>query len=81
MKNQEEIKETTKEYVIKKLNDLCNFKRRFEIPQEWKISRISDNIRKYEIGKIKVKDTEHKVNVTIIKDIKDVQVKDIEKIK
>jgi len=39
----------------------------FEIPQEWKVSMMTESIKKYEIGKIKVDGVKHKVNVTIIK--------------
>jgi broad specificity phosphatase PhoE len=38
----------------------------FEIPQKWKISLSTKNIKKYEIGEIKINDKKHKVNVMII---------------
>ena len=38
----------------------------FETLQKWKISLITANVKKYEIGEIKINDRKHKVNVTII---------------
>ena len=38
----------------------------FEIPKKWKISFITTNVKKYEIGEIKINDRKHKVNVTIV---------------
>lgn len=44
-------------------------KENFEIPLEWKISLIKGNLKKYEIGKIKVNGVEHKINATLIDSI------------
>jgi len=41
-------------------------KKDFKIPQEWKISLVTENIKKYEIGEIKINDIKHKINLTII---------------
>lgn len=111
---QDEIKETAREYVLNKLDDVSeeiylsgdivsgNFglydrpykrykgstvetyailKRDFEILQEWKIAMITEGIKKYEVGKIKINSVEHKVNVTIIQTMKEIKERNFEKIK
>jgi len=52
----------------------------FEIPKEWKLSMITEDIIKYEVEKIKVNGVKHKVNVTLIKRVKEIQEKIKEKI-
>lgn len=41
-------------------------KKSFKIPKEWKISLITSDVKKYEIGEIKINNRKHKINVTII---------------
>jgi broad specificity phosphatase PhoE len=112
-KNQDEIKNTAREYVLDKLKDASKeiylvgdivsnkfglydrpykryrgstietcviLKKDFEIPKEWKISMMTENIKKYEIGNIKVNGVKHKVNVTFIQGIRNIQEEDKEKI-
>lgn len=55
-------------------------KKDFEIPLEWKISLIKNGVKKYEIGKITIGDKKHKVNVTIINNLKDIPKENNEKI-
>jgi len=111
--NQNEIKESSKNYVLEKLNEVSEeiylvgdivssefglydrpykrysgstvetyviLKKDLEIPKEWKISIITKDLKKYEIGKIKINGIEHKVNVTLIGNMKDIQEKNKEKI-
>jgi len=113
-KNQEEIKEDTREYILDKLEntseeiyivgDIINsefgaydrpykryrgssievyiiLKKDFKIPQKWKVSEIAKDLEKYEIGKIKIDGIKHKVNVTIISNIREIKNKNKEKIK
>lgn len=56
-------------------------KEKLEIPKEWKISSIINSIEKYEIGKIKFGDLKHKVNVSPVKENKDIKEKYLEKIR
>jgi|SRR3989344_1492276 len=112
--NQDEIKNTAKEYVLEKLADASKeiylagdivsgefglydrpykrykgstvetyvlLKKDFEIPQKWKLSTITEDMSKYEIGKIKVNSVKHKVNVVVIQGTKDIQGENKEKIK
>ena len=52
----------------------------FEIPQKWKISLITENTEKYEVGEIKINNTKHKVNAIIIENLNKTDDK-LEKIK
>lgn len=63
---------TVETYIVLKKN--------LEIPLEWKVSIIKDNLEKYEIGKIKINGLKHKVNATLITNIKDIQKINKEKI-
>lgn len=56
-------------------------KKDFEIPQKWKVSEITNDLEKYEIGKIKINGIKHKVNVTIISNIMEIKEEHKEKIK
>ncbi len=44
----------------------------FLVPQKWKISTLKENLKKFEVGKIKVGDVKHKVNLTPINDVEDI---------
>jgi broad specificity phosphatase PhoE len=57
------------------------FRKKLEIPKEWKISSILDGIKKYEIGEIKIGEIKHKVNLTIIKDKSKIKEKNLERIR
>lgn len=50
------------------------------ITRKWKVSMITDSVKKYEIGKIKIKDVKHKVNVAIFDSEDDIQEDDKEKL-
>jgi len=54
---------------------------KLEIPKEWKISSIIEGIEKYEIGKIKIGDLKHKINISIIYDKREIEEKNLEKIR
>ncbi len=69
-----------KRYKGSTIETYAVLKKEFEIPQKWKISIITQKIRKYEIGEIKVNDIKHKVNVTVIRSINDIK-ENFEKIK
>ena len=53
-----------KRYNGSTIEVFADLKENFEIPKEWKISEINDEIKKYEIGNIKIESIKHKVNVT-----------------
>lgn len=55
-------------------------KKDFAIPQRWKVSVITKDVEKYEVGKIKVNEVEHKVNASLIQDAGEIK-ENSEKIK
>jgi len=71
---------TYKRYKGSPVESYLVSKEKLEIPKEWKISSIIDGIEKYEIGKIKIGDLKHKVNVSILYDKQEIE-KDLEKIR
>ena len=70
-----------KRYKGSTIETYAILKKDFKIPREWKVSMINENLNKYEIGKIKINDVKHKVNLVAIKSINDIQEKNKEKIK
>ncbi|MBM3230176.1 histidine phosphatase family protein [Candidatus Pacearchaeota archaeon] len=71
---------TYKRYKGSPVESYLILKEKLEIPKEWKISSIIDGIEVYEIGKIKVREVKHKVNVSILHDKKEIE-EDLEKIR
>lgn len=55
-----------KRYKGSTLEIYGKLKEDFKIPINWKISILNGKIKKYEVGKIKINDIRHKVNLTII---------------
>jgi len=71
---------TYKRYKGSPVESYLVSKEKLEIPKEWKISSIIDSIEKYEIGKIKLGDLKHKVNVSVLQDKQEIK-EDLEKIR
>ncbi len=69
-----------KRYKGSNIETYVVLKKNIEIPKEWKISEINEGMKKYEIGKINVDNLKHKVNMTIIQNIGEIQDEDKEKI-
>jgi broad specificity phosphatase PhoE len=72
---------TYKRYKGSPVESYVVLKEKFEIPKEWKISSIINGTEKYEIGKIKIGELKHKVNVSIIENKKVTGEKYLERIK
>ena len=72
---------TYKRYKGSPVESYVLLNKEFKIPTEWKISSIIEGIEKYEIGKIKIAELKHKVNVSIIKSKMEINGSDLERIK
>jgi len=57
-----------KRYEGSPIEVFAKMKEGFLIPKKWKISKLYNGVKKYEIGKIKINEIKHKINLTILSD-------------
>ena len=55
----------------------AKLKEDFKIPREWKVSLLLKDVKKYEIGIIQIRDIKHKVNLTLLRDGKEIGLEEI----